>query len=861
MGERAASIPVGRIAGYEVQGKLGAGGMGVVYKAVDLKLNRTVALKFLSDEEVTGDDRDQLLHEARASSALDHPNIATVHTVEETGDGRTFIVMGYYEGETLASKIRQGPMQPAHAVNIALQIAAGLQHAHARNIVHRDIKPSNVLITNDGTAKILDFGLARMHGPTASTESASLKGTLFYMSPEQVQGKPLDARCDIWALGVVIYQMLTARLPFYTDNAASTINAIQESAPAEMRGVADELQLIILRALSKAPDSRYQGCTELIRDLEQVAVDDRTPTVTMDRGILLKQLRMATKSAAPEQPLRVSKRVLWIAAVVCVAAVIGLSLVLWPLRARLFGPEDKHIVVLPFDVQASDPGTQSLADGLAESIAGKLANLDTNQSLWVVPGSEVRRRKVRDVEAARKEFGATLAVKGEVQRIGDGVHITVDLIDTRSLRLLGSASLERTSATLSQLDDDAASSLSRFMALEAKPVEPLEKASGAVYEDYLKGRGYLQHFDDPGNLDKAIALFESVVNADPKFALGFAALAEAYFDHYGLDSNAEWVQKASDNCKRAMDLNNRLPAVYVTCGRVHDGSGLYELALSEFQNALTLDPRSADARVGLASVYEHLKRDTEAENALKEAARMRPDYWYFTYQLGAFYTRHRKYPDAEREFRKIVTTNPDSAYAHSNLGSVMQAQGAGRYPEAEKELRKSLELGPTYPAYNNLGTMFYRQKRWSDAADMLRKALELNAHDYRVLANLGIAYEWMNQPDKAEAIYRQELPLLETAAKLKPNDSQIQVELAIRYSKFKQRDKALSQVEAALAHSPDDYRVLSDAAEAYDNLGDRPRALKLVSQALAKGAPLDSLQLNPGLRGVLSDPRFGRAAK
>ena len=262
MSERAASIPVGRIAGYEVQGKLGAGGMGVVYKALDLKLNRTVALKFLSDEDVAEEDRDRLLREARASSALDHPNIAAIHTIDETPDGRTFIVMGYYQGETLASKIRQGPMQPAHAVNIALQIAAGLQHAHARNITHRDIKPSNVLITNDGTAKILDFGLARIHGPTASTDSASLSGTLFYMSPEQVQGKTLDARCDIWALGVVLYQMLTARLPFYSDNAATTITVILEAAPAPMPTVSDEIQLIILRALSKAPDSRYQTCSE-----------------------------------------------------------------------------------------------------------------------------------------------------------------------------------------------------------------------------------------------------------------------------------------------------------------------------------------------------------------------------------------------------------------------------------------------------------------------------------------------------------------------------------------------------------------------------------------------------------------------
>src|SRR5690349_11863464 len=250
----AGSVPSpGRIAGYEVQGKLGAGGMGVVYKALDLKLNRTVALKFLSEQDVAADDRDRLLHEARAASALDHANIAAVHTIEETADGRTFIVMGYYEGETLAAKVRRGPLQPAQAVAIALQIARGLEHAHARNITHRDMKPSNVMITSDGTAKILDFGLARMHGPSASTDSASLRGTLLYMSPEQAQGRTPDVRSDIWAFGVVLYQMLTGRLPFFTDNAASTILAILNSPPPPMTGVAEELQLIVLRALSKTP--------------------------------------------------------------------------------------------------------------------------------------------------------------------------------------------------------------------------------------------------------------------------------------------------------------------------------------------------------------------------------------------------------------------------------------------------------------------------------------------------------------------------------------------------------------------------------------------------------------------------------
>jgi tetratricopeptide (TPR) repeat protein/TolB-like protein len=571
---------------------------------------------------------------------------------------------------------------------------------------------------------------------------------------------------------------------------------------------------------------------------------------------LQKQLKAATQRAVPKPVVKLSHRTLWLTIAACVIAGLALALVLGPLRSRMMAPEQKHIAVLPFDARSSDPASQSLADGLMESIAGKLAALDTKESLWVVPGSEVRRRNVRDVDGARKEFGATLAVKGAVEKSGDGVHITVDLIDTRNMRLLGSASLERSNAQLASLDDDAVDRLSRFMGLQAHASEPAEKAAGAVYEAYLKGRGYLQQFDKPGNVEAAIQLFESAVKDDPKFALGYSSLAEAYFDRYNIDSNVEWVKKGSEYCNKAMDLNNKLPAIFVTCGRVHDGSGLYDLALSEFKQAMDLDPRSADARVGMASVLEHLKRENEAEQSLKQAVAMRPDYWYSTYQLGAFYLRQKRLPDAEREFRKVLEFSPDSAYAHSNLGSVLVLQGPSRYAEAEAEYQNSLKLGETYAVYNNLGTLYYRQKRWAEAAEMLNKAAKMNPHNYKVWGNLGISYEWIGDTKKADAAYAAQLPLLEAEAKLKPNDSQLQVELGIRYAKLNLREKALAQVEAALARSPNDYRVLSNAAEAYDDLGDRARALSLVSKSLAKGEKLDQLQLNPGLRGVLADPRF-----
>lgn len=856
MSGHASSIPAGQIPGYEIQGKLGAGGMGVVYKALDLKLNRTVALKFLSTDEVTPENRDKLLREARAASALDHANIAAVHTIEETADGRTFIVMGYYDGETLADKVRRGPLQPAHAVNFALQIAQGLQHAHARNITHRDIKPSNVLITNDGTAKILDFGLARVHGPTASTETATLSGTLLYMPPEQAQGRNLDARSDIWSLGVVLFQMLTGRLPFYSDSAASTIIAILNSPPAEMAGVSDELQVVILRTLAKTPDARYQNCGELIRDLEKVAVDDRVPTVTFDRDDLKKQLKAATQSAVIKPPGGVSRRALLLAVFLCVAAGIALSLLVGPLRSRLFGPQEKHIAVLPFGTDSKDPAVQSMADGLMERITGKLSNLDAGtRSLWIVPSGEVRRLKIDDAKSARRELGATVAVSGRVVQTGQAIQLTVDVIDANSMRLLGSASLEQSLSTLASVDSDAVQRIASILRLGVRSEESSDGTTLASgYQSYLEGRGYLQRFDKPGNLDTAVRLFESVVAADPNFALGFASLGEAYWYKYRYDQDSETLRKATEFCNRAIQLNNRLPAVYTTLARIHDNSGNHDLALEEFEQALKLDPRNADAHLGRATVYEAMGRPDDAEKEIQTSIALRPDYWVGITELGSFYFRQRRPEDALRAYRRALELVPDSASAHSNYGVALKNNG--RPAEAEIQFKKSLQISESYFAYANYGMLLYRQKNWKDAAQMTEKALQINANDYRVWANLGISYEQMGNTAKAAAAYREELVHLEEIANLRSGDPAIERELGVLYSKDKKREEALRHLNAALARTPTDPRALSEAAEVYENLGDRDRALATVKKALAHGWTLDNLKENPGLRNVLADPRF-----
>jgi eukaryotic-like serine/threonine-protein kinase len=268
----ASILPATRIGNYEILSSLGSGGMGVVYKARDLKLQRTVALKFLSADAA---DQERVLREARAASVLDHNNIVAIHSVEQAPGGAWFLVMAYYEGQTLQEMLRDGALPPARAASIAAQVARGLAHAHSRGLIHHDIKPANIVLTGDGTAKIVDFGLAHRFDMTASTQSVNFSGTLAYMPPEQIQGGALDARSDIWSLGVVFYQMLTGRIPFQGRSAAEQIWSVLHTLPPAMTGVPDALQLVVLRALAKLPNQRYATCQDLLDDLAKSHIERR----------------------------------------------------------------------------------------------------------------------------------------------------------------------------------------------------------------------------------------------------------------------------------------------------------------------------------------------------------------------------------------------------------------------------------------------------------------------------------------------------------------------------------------------------------------------------------------------------------
>ncbi len=873
-------IPGGqRIGDFQIVGKLGAGGMGVVYKAIDLRLDRTVALKFLPAQiSLEEKDKERLAREAKAASALDHVNIGVIHGLEETPDGQLFIVMGYYQGETLANKIRRGPLSFPESVDIACQVARGLSEAHARHIVHRDIKPSNIMITERGVAKIVDFGLARVISSASTAQTLSTSGTAAYMSPEQAMGKPLDHRTDVWSLGVVLAEMVTARRPFAGESVTGVMWEILNQPPAAMDALPPELAAIVYRALAKDPGQRYPGCEQFLDDLERVRKDlpagvpqarDVTATASLNSPGFAQAVKNASQPSWTQPGAAAGqKKIRWwyVAAPLAVLALAAASLLVPSIRQRAAGAlmagGEKHIAVLPFDNIGNDPANAPLAEGLMDSLTAELSNLEVGkQSLWVVPSSVVRRRKVDDPSAALRDLGATLVVKGSIARQGKNIQLTVNLIDTRNLRQIGSFIREDHAGDLATLQNEAVAGIARLMHIDVSPEMLRATGGGAVpaaYESYLKALGYVQRYDKPGNLDLAVEALRSAVQTDPRFALGYAELGEAYRLKYQLDQNPKWIDEAIANCNRASQLDDRLPATYVTLGNLHSRLGKDDLALQEFQHALQLDPHSAEALQGVARAYERMGRINDAEETFQRAAALRPDYWEGYNSLGIFYDRQHRFPQALAQLRKVVQLTPDNAQAYSNLAAVYLDTGDPKLiPQAQEALKKSVELSPSYPAYANLGSLYYSQGRYAESAAMTEKALQINDKDFQVWFNLLQAYRWLKEDAKAAAAAARATRLLEGLVQTSPQDAQIQSALGMLYASQKLRDKAVPRIEAALALAPKDTRVLADVGEAYEALGDRAQALRYLHESLKTGTSLDELKGGrPELQAVLTDPSF-----
>jgi non-specific serine/threonine protein kinase len=552
------------ISHYRILTKIGGGGMGVVYRAEDLELGRTVALKFLPPGVARESDaRQRFVAEARMASSLDHPNICTVHEIGHTDDGKLFIAMPCYEGETLKAKLSRGPLDAARAEGIALGVVRGLIKAHGEGIVHRDIKPANVFITNDGQVKILDFGLAKLIDDAADV-GGMLIGTVGYLSPEQVRSETVDHRSDLWSFGVMLYEMLTGRRPFSGHHPNAVFYAILNEDPppptALVDGLPDHLTAIIARALAKDPADRFASAQQIEEHLQ--------PT---------EQLGNTT----PRAP--------------------------------------RTVAVLPFRNGSSEPEQEYFCDGMAEEIINGLAMLDglrvvARSSSFAFKGQQV------DVRDVGRRLEADALVEGCVRKVGDRLRITVLLVDAARGFHIWSGRYDRQMEDIFALQEDIASQIVRELRVTMQPDQPkirIRKATGDVqaYDFYLKGREYLYQLTRR-SLEFARDMFAHAWKIDPRFALAYAGAADACsFLCMWFDRSQELLDEADTLSRKAIELDPVLAEGHAARGLALSLNRCYAGAAEAFQRATELNP-------SLFEAYYFHGRDATAQGHLEEAAEL-----------------------------------------------------------------------------------------------------------------------------------------------------------------------------------------------------------------------------------------------
>lgn len=854
--------PGDHISRYRIERPLGQGGMGVVYLAEDTRLHRPVALKFLPADSFTDHDKQRFLIEAQAAARIHHPNICPLHDIEEA-DGRVFLSMEYVEGETLANKVAsRGRLSVEQAVDVARQIAQGLDKAHSLGIVHRDIKSRNVMVSTEGHVSILDFGVALLPGAERLTAAGQAVGTPSYMSPEQCTNQPVDHRTDIWSLGVVLFELLTGRLPFRRDHPAATAHAIlhdpvpslQDSCPEAPAG----LRAVLERALAKNPEQRWRTAREFAEALREfshgtplaVAVEGATQTMT------------AAVGAAPLNPAR---RWVGIAAGILLVVLAG-GYVYQSRKAAATAPpaivssqQEKLVAILPFETLGSEAETADVANGVVEILTAALTDFEqTDKRLAAIPSSEIRRRQIHSPAEARRIYGANLVVTGTAQPKNGKIQFALTLIDPERTRQLAARVFEYDPASAVSARNRAIDELAGLLSL--RPGAAVAQSTGGnpatsdAYAAYLKGRGLLARYDVPANLDQAIVWLDRAVKADPNYALAHAALGEACWRKSRAAGDKALADRALLHGEKAVALDPGIALVHTSLAAIYTTRGREEDAVRELKRALEIAPGHAEATRELARVYAQMGRGAEAETAYQQAIAARPTDWYGYLLLGLHrYQNLEHYDDAITAFRQARDLTPDNELIYRNLGVVYFLKGD--YAAAIDELQKSIKLKANAATYGTLGATYYLQHKYAEAIASVETAIDLDPKRYYFWGNLGLYCKWNRGSEgRSGPAFRKAVELGEKFLEVSPKDYDVIANLAHYRAQLGERDAALREVARipASAVGPRANRI----AAAYELTGNRARAIPLLANTLKNPASRHLIANDPELAGLWRDSRL-----
>lgn len=697
---------------YRILGQIGAGGMGVVYRAHDERLDRDVAIKVLPPGTLADESaRKRLRKEALALAKLNHPNIATIHDFD-TQDGNDFLVMEHVSGVTLAEKLASGALPEREVVSIGTQIAQTLEDAHEQGIVHRDLKPGNVMVTARGRVKLLDFGLAKVLRPsdTAATESmpelGGPGGTLPYMAPEQFRGSMPDARSDIYALGVVLYEMATGQRPFTGTVATALIADILGTAPSPpgrfQPRLSPKLEQVILKCLEKEPEARYQSAKELAVDLRSVAS------------------RSALTAVAPKAPGS-RLRAIWLGAgAVLVVAAIVIGLGVGGLRERFLGARAstriESVAVLPLQNFSRDPEQDYFADGMTDELITSLAKI---RKLRVTSRTSVMqyRGSKKSLREIAKELRVDAVLEGSVQRSGDRVRVTAQLIRAADDTHLWADSYDRDLRDVLTLESEVAKAIAQQVKAELSPEEQVRLSGSAqvdpeAYQLYLRGL-HAWNLGPGAGAAASQKLFQQAITKDPKFTLAYAWLAFSY------DLNGEF-QLAKEPARKAMQLDDSLAMAHSALAlAMFNGDWDFAGAEREFRRALELGPNDTMVLDSYPLYLSAIGKNEQAIAMQRRALEQNPLSALDTANLGGFYMVDGRLTEAESQLKSALEIDPNFAYAHAVLAAVYEEQG--QYERAAAEYRKvGKEYGEDFQAWAT-AHVYATQGRKAEALQLLQE--------------------------------------------------------------------------------------------------------------------------------------------
>jgi len=755
---------------YKLISPLGAGGMGEVYLAEDTKLSRKVALKLLPEAFTRSTERVRRFEqEARAASALNHPNIITIHEIDEA-NGAHFIATEFIDGQTLRERLKEKLAINA-ALDIAVQMASALAAAHEAGITHRDIKPENVMLRRDGIVKVLDFGLAKLteqrpdavnsEAPTiakVNTDPGTVMGTASYMSPEQARGQEVDARSDIFSLGVVLYEMLAGRAPFTGVNALEVIGEILKTEPAPLKSLAPdapaELQRIVSKALRKDREQRYQHVKDLLIDLKDLkqelefeaklkgvqafAAPASSGSVEMNQtpsegGTTNAQPAEAVTNEAAAAPStssdvdlahKIQQHKLLVLAVLALFALALIGFALYGRAAKNKGDLDS-IAVLPFDNQNRDPDSEYLSDGLTESIINNLAQIP---SLRVAARNSVFRYKGKEVDplVVGRELDVHAVLTGRLLQRGESLIVSVELVDTRNNRQAWGERYNRTVADALTVQQEISREIAAILRSKLTGQEQQRLAANAphnpeAYQSYLKGLYHLQK-RSPVHLKKAIEQFQQAVDQDPGYALAYAELANCYILLGGNPGYpvSEALLRARAYAQRALQINDALAEAHVSLGALHGASWQVGETEKEYRRAIELNPNYPTAYHWYSYHLRKLGRIDEALAASQRA-----------YQL-----------------------DPLAPAISTNLANDYLIKGDSQ--AALKQVQNALELDPDYRrGHITAGWIYLKLGSYSDALTAFNEANRLSQRSNEALGNLGYGLAVPGKRAEALAIIKE----------------------------------------------------------------------------------------------------------